>query len=143
MSGSGNRRRTWFGSVISNKMDKTVVVAIEAGGYRDCGEEPQRAPTSADDARGASDASCALFTAEVGGCQLEQGECCFNLMKTGGLTRENAEEQVDLGVRCHAHGPNRGHALSPSAAVRSSRSPRCSRDSDQKPSSVMGRKVVR
>lgn len=29
MSGSENRRRTWYGNVVSNKMDKTVVVAIE------------------------------------------------------------------------------------------------------------------
>lgn len=29
MSGSENRRRTWVGDVVSNKMDKTVVVAIE------------------------------------------------------------------------------------------------------------------
>src|SRR4029077_17016443 len=71
--------------------------------------------------------------------QLEQRERGLDLMKPGRPPRQNAEKQVDLGVGHHAQ---RGHDRSCCAAWRTSRSRKCSRESDQNPSSVIGMNVV-
>ena len=71
--------------------------------------------------------------------ELEQRERRFDLMKTCCLPSENAQKEIDLRMCRDANGIR--HVVS-GAALRS-RSPRCRRESDQRPSKVIGRKVVR
>src|SRR6266849_862503 len=71
--------------------------------------------------------------------ELEQRKRGFDLMKSCCLPSENPEKEVDLRIRRDANGIRH---VACGAALRS-RSPRCRRESDQRPSKVIGRNVVR
>ena len=73
--------------------------------------------------------------------EVDAGEEGLELMKAGGLPREDAQREVDLRLRVDAGGGACGHAASPAAVI--SRKCRCWRTKYQAPSRVMGTKESR